>query len=369
MQINLIGINKVRKRLSDGRVKIYYYHRKTGIKIEGTPGSPEFINSYQNAAISRIQTAAPLVITDLIERYRKSVEFKSHLADSTQKEYTRKLSAINKEFGDLKISALNRPEVKRIIMDYRTNVAGTSGARESDYRLSVFSALISWSQENGYVNYNYLKGFKRLYRVKRQENIWLPDHIDAFMRIASVELQRALIIALHSGLRQGDILKLSWANYDGTHLKLRIGKNGRKGNASPITQIPCTRTLCAALDAIPRKNAVILTTKEGRPFTARYFGHLWSLAYAKSGLTADLHFNDLRGTTVTLLAAAGSTIPEIVAITKHSLQSATRILETYLYPTLQMAEQAKDKFENNAATQFANQLQTIDPDYSLKKKA
>jgi hypothetical protein len=67
---------------------------------------------------------------------------------------------------------------------------------------------------------------------------------------------------------------------------------------------------------------------------------------------------DLRGTAVTLLAEAGCTVPEIVSITGHTLQSATRILEKYLARTKAISDAAIFKFENAQATDFANQLQT-----------
>lgn len=51
---------------------------------------------------------------------------------------------------------------------------------------------------------------------------------------------------------------------------------------------------------------------------------------SKAEKAEQLHFNDLRGTAVTLLAAAGVAIPQICAVTGHTLQSATRILEKYM---------------------------------------
>ncbi len=113
------------------------------------------------------------------------------------------------------------------------------------------------------------------------------------------------------------------------------------------------------LDGMSRGSAVILTTKEGRPFTARHFGRQWEDAMRAAKLTnAALHFHDLRGTAVTMLAEAGCSVPQIASITQHSLATATRILETYLAPTRHLATRAIAQFENAAATEFANRLQT-----------
>jgi hypothetical protein len=60
----------------------------------------------------------------------------------------------------------------------------------------------------------------------------------------------------------------------------------------------------------------------------------------QSGLD-DLHFHDLRGTAVTRLALAGCTVPQIAAITGHSLRDVEEILDThYLGGKAELAEAA-----------------------------
>ncbi len=85
--------------------------------------------------------------------------------------------------------------------------------------------MLTWAQENGRIQANHVRGFKRLYHADRSEIVWLPEHIAAFMQVAPIELQRALIIALHTGQRQADILRLPWSAYDGTAITLRQGKS------------------------------------------------------------------------------------------------------------------------------------------------
>ncbi|MCP1558479.1 UNVERIFIED_ORG: hypothetical protein M2438_002564 [Methylobacterium sp. SuP10 SLI 274] len=66
----------------------------------------------------------------------------------------------------------------------------------------------------------------------------LPEPIDAFMRVAPIELQRAPIIALHTGPCQADILRLPWSAYDGSAITLRQGKSARGGRLAPMVTIP-----------------------------------------------------------------------------------------------------------------------------------
>jgi integrase len=205
-----------------------------------------------------------------------------------------------------------------------------------------------------------LKGFRRLYHSNRSDLIWLPEQIAKFMAVAPVELQRAMILGLHTGQRQGDILHLTWTSYDGTWIRLRQRKSRRDGVPGPLIELPCTATLRRMLDGMTRDHALILTTKTGRPFKKRYFAGLWDDATKTAGIEG-LHFHDLRGTAVTMLSEAGANPQMIATITGHSLKTVTQILERYLARTRGLAEQAIFHFENSPRTEFANQLQTGAP--------
>jgi len=337
-------------------VRVHYYHRATGTRLEGVPGDVEFALSYAAAEqLSRQRLAG--TFNGLVRDFTLSVEFDKNLADSTKSEYRRMLTKAELEFGDMPVAALNDPRVRSEFMDWREKVAKTSGEREADNRLSAISAMLTWAMDRGKIAANYIRGFKRLYHGDRSEKIWLPEHIAAFMKVASIEMQRAMILALHTGQRQGDILRLTWTNYDGTAITLRQGKSRRQGNPGRQVVIPCTKTLHRMLDRMKRNSTLILTTPTGRPFKKRYFARLWDEASADAGIT-DLHFHDLRGTAVTMLAEAGCTPPMIGTITGHSLRTVSTILESYLARTRPLADQAITLFQNAKATRFANRLQT-----------
>lgn len=352
VRAKLQGVNTVRKRLAGGVVRLYYYHRATGFPLRGDPGSATFLSDYAAAEKFLLDRHAG-VFNGLVRDYSLSPEF-GKLADSTRIEYRRMLTKAEATFGDMPIAALEDPRVRQEFMSWRAKVAKESGDREADNRLSIISAMLSWAKENGLVMSNHISGFRRLYHVDRSELIWLPEHIHAFMAVAPIELQRALIIALHTGQRQGDILRLAWSNYDGSLISLRQGKSGRR------VEIPCTAALRRMLDGIERGAAVILTTKTGRPWAARYFKAQWEQATKAAGIT-ELHFHDLRGTAITMLAEAGCTTPQIAAITGHSLKTVTTILDRYLARTRALAGEAVTLFENAPSTKFANRLQTATP--------
>ena len=68
---------------------------------------------------------------------------------------------------------------------------------------------------------------------------------------------------------------------------------------------------------------------------------IWRMAPCPS--LADKHDQDLRDTAVTWFARAGATLPEIAAITGHSLGSIHSIMKHYLAITPELGDVAIDK--------------------------
>src|SRR5215475_3883612 len=350
VRVDIKGWFTTYKNLKSGERAKYHYHRATGIRLHGKPGSPEFIAGYA-AAEKLIRDRLAGTFNALVRAYTLSIEFEEKLAASTQAEYRRLLTAAEAEFGFMPLAALDDPRVRKDFLDWREKVARKAGDR-------------------GQATANYLRGFKRLYHADRSEIIWLPEHIAAFMNVAPIEMQRALILGLHTGQREGDLLRLPWSAYDGAWIRLRQGKARRSGKPGPLVEIPCTSALRRMLDGMERVSPFILTTKRGQSLKKRYFARLWDDAMRKAGLQSvllpgsddpvELHFHDLRGTAVTLLSEAGCTPQQIATITGHSLKTVYRILERYLARTCCLAEQAIFNFENSSRTKFANQLQTVD---------
>lgn len=345
----LTGINTTTARLADGRKVRYYYHRATGLRLPGEPGSIEFLQAYTDAEKS-ITNRDRGTFAGLIRAYSTSPEF-DELADSTKAEYRRMLAKVEAKFGKMQEAALENPRVRRAFYEWRASVHRKSGAREGDNVLSIISAVLSWGVQNGRISHNYVSGFRRLYKADRSEIIWLPEHIAAFTQAAYLELWHAMMMGLHTGLREGDMLALTWNQYDRKRITVRPSKT--KKRTGRIVSIPCTEALKEMLDNIERRNLTILTNSRGQPWTNRYFQAQWRKTMDAAGLGLDLRFNDLRGTAVTMLAEAGCTPSEMAAITGHSLKTASIILDRYQARTAHLADSAIARLENARRTKTA----------------
>ncbi|MFL6826224.1 MAG: tyrosine-type recombinase/integrase [Bradyrhizobium sp.] len=328
---------------------MYYYHRASGRRLAGEPGSGEFLTNFAVAEQSFAQQPAGR-LSDLIRDFEATKQWR-RLAESTKTEYKRVFRFWDAEYGTCPYGALEDKAFRADIIRWHDRFSEAK-PREADNRVTILARVLSWAAKDGPLKMNVMDGFERAYSSDRSDIIWLPEQVDAFLAVASPEMQLAMALALHTGQRQGDIRKLAWSTYDGTSISLRQGKASRLGKAAAVTRVPCTKALKVTLDSAPRRAAVILTTKTGRAFQKRYFAERWDETCKTAGIS-DLHFHDLRGTTVTMLFRAGCNIGEIVAITGHSLRRAQEILDKYLARTSQLAESAIAKFENVLETDFA----------------
>lgn len=360
------GVMSTRKRLSDGTITVYWYHRASKTRLPGEYGSQEFLTAYMNAE----QASPPRTetVASLIQDYLLSTKFEIKLAARTQAEYRRMLKHLETELGDMPVKALDSPRVRGEFINYQEKIAKIT-PREADNRMSVLSAEFSYAFDKGKIARNPIGAFNRLHSSNRSDILWTEGDISRFTKDAPIELQRVMILALHTGQRYNDLIRLRWSDYTDGKLQLVQSKTSAR------IEIPCTAALRRMLDASPKTCPYILTRADGSPwFTAKddkYLAKVWrahmeDVGFYKMPLAnmsdkekrSQLHFNDIRGTSITLLAAAGATIPQIVSITGHTLQSATRILERYLSRTSAMSQSAMDAFENASATRFANQMQT-----------
>jgi hypothetical protein len=139
-RINIKGWFTTYKKLKSGQRAEYHYHRATGARLNGKPGSPEFIADYA-AAEKPMRDRHAGTFNGLVRGYTLSVEFTEKLAASTQAEYRRMLTAAEAQFGDMPLAALDDPRVRKDLLDWREEVARVSGEREADNRLSAVSAM------------------------------------------------------------------------------------------------------------------------------------------------------------------------------------------------------------------------------------
>jgi integrase len=226
MRVRLKGLASANKVLADGSRKTYYYAWRGGPKLEGEPGTPDFIASY-NAAVATRRQAPSGTFQKLIDTYLDSTEFREELADRTKADYRNIISRIQTKFYSMPLEAVEDRRARGVFKAWRDELALRS-ARQADYAWTVLARMLSIAKDRGLIEVNRCEKGGRVYKSDRAEIIWTADDIETFCKAASPQLQFALLVALWTGQRQGDLLRLTWSAYDGTYIRVRQSKGSRR---------------------------------------------------------------------------------------------------------------------------------------------
>ena len=165
----------------------------------------------------------------------------------------------------------------------------------------------------------------KLNQGTRVDKIWSDEDVARFLRTAPSYLHLAMLLAINTGQRQGDLLRLLWSAYDGKEIKMRQRKTGA------YVPIPVSDALKTALDAASRKSPIMLVNSDGKPWSESGFQGAWGKATVRAGIRG-VTFHDLRGTAVVTLARAGCNEVEIYSITGHKPSDVQAILTAHYLP-------------------------------------
>jgi integrase len=193
----------------------------------------------------------PTFRVSVLQVFQQSDDFLS-LAPRSRADYIGKIKVIEKEYSNFPLGALTDRRTRGVFMAWRDQLALKS-RRQADYTWTVLARILSWGVDRGLVAANPCVRGGRLYHGSRAEKIWTDTDEAMFLERAPAHLHLPLLLALWTGQRQGDLLRLPWSAYDGTHIRLRQSKT----KARVVIRVGAP--LKAALDAAPRRSTIILT--------------------------------------------------------------------------------------------------------------
>lgn len=311
----------------------YYYAWRGGPRLLGAPGSPEFMASYADAWASR-HTPDKSLFASVRMSYKTGPFLE--IADSTRRVWKPWLDEIGRSFDPLLLRTFQHPEkIRPLIREWRNRFA--SKPRAADTGLQVLSVVIAHGIDPmGVIGVNPCDGLKRLYKSDRSDIIWLPEEIAALAKVAPAEVMHAINLAATTGLRQGDLLRLTWNCVKDDHIHLpATGKTGQEA------VIPLYAELRAVLKTIPKRSPTVLTNSNGAPWgddtgsdKGKHFRK--ALTRAKKRLPEELaalrkkHFHDLRGTAATRFYLAGLDVRVIKEIMAWDEGTVDKIIRKYV---------------------------------------
>ena len=259
-----------------------------------------------------------VTLGDLLKRYLKEV---TPHKKSCDKETWRIKALLKRSISGVSLSNLN----SSIISSYKY-ARLADGARTTRYDLALIRHCLEFARlEWGYylpINPVDLVSKTRL--NKPRDRRVGKDDIDTLMDAIShskvTYLKPLILIAIETGLRQGELVKLMWSDVDldSRLLKVKDTKNGED------RVVPLSNKALVILQSLPRLGATVFNASHSSLQNA------WKRLIKRSGLF-DLHFHDLRHEAISRFIERGLTIPEAASISGHKTQS---MLLRYAHPDL-----------------------------------
>lgn len=206
--------------------------------------------------------------------------------------------------------------------------------------------ILSFAYDRGMCEYNHAVGIRHMPKsvpIKR----WSEAECTRFLKSAPRQLRTAFLLALYTGQRRSDLIRMKWDQYDGRYISIIQKKTKR------VLKIPVHAELKKELDAILENTDPVA---RGLYILVNTFRKPWS----EVGLTtairrhcdregiADRSLHGLRKTTAAKLAELGCSPHLIGAITGHrSLKELAHYTDEA--DQVRMADEAIRKWENEDA--------------------
>jgi len=334
LRMSIKGIYVVPRPLSDGRTRYHYYAYRNGPKFwtsEGKridlPGKrldPEFVAAYNEAvALERGPQKGSLAETVCLYR-KKCVAFRK----MKPKGQAARIGYLDKwlemplhgaaKAADAPLSIFDSRRVIKFITTHRDTVWGHSPSA-ADEAVIALSAFLTWCKKDGRLDWNRAHGIDPVYQRPTEARIWSDQEQIAFLESAPTHLAWAFKLALFTGLRREDLIRLPVSCLTRDHIIIPTSKSrGRNTALIPVT--PPLKDLLDEIDETRNKlktePITVLFSSRGTPWTAEGFGTSFDRHRTKVGLGPENQgptIHDLRKTCATNMIILQHLYPALIS--------------------------------------------------------
>lgn len=246
-----------------------------------------------------MNTPTCVTVNAILTKYEQDCVPK--LAPRTQKDYARHLVVLRREFGD-RIAEELRPK------DFGPFLQIQRGPIQRVRQLAVLSAAFTQAVSFWYwIPTNVLRDVKRQ-KNKPRDRLILKEEFEGCREMAPKRVGLAMMLALLTGQRQGDIIRFKWSDIRDMALHLQQAKTGKRLAIGINADLEKVLDECWQLKGGGPGSEYILPTRTGKPYTSEGFRACWQRVmrqWMRRG-GENFHFHDIRA-----LAATRCATPEI----------------------------------------------------------
>jgi integrase len=295
------------------------------IQLPGLPGQPEFEAAYAAALAGRpvaraevhhlptaavpksLRAAWRLLITDTLEWKRLDPETQRN--QTLIAERFLRSPVVDGEpltFGNVAVANLQRKHIKAILAK-RANTPHAAA-----HLLRIIRKLTGVALDQEWIEYD------PTYRIKFRPDYqgfkaWSDESRAVFEKRwpLGTTPRTVYALALYFGHRRSDVALVKWADLEVAAGNVVQSKTGK------ALWIPMHPELAKALEATSRCGEYVVMTQYGKPFSAKALGMRMQDWTDQAGLAPGHTLHGLRKTLGKMLAEAGATTRELMAILGH----------------------------------------------------
>lgn len=320
MEVKLVGVHKVKRKLADGTEAVYHYAWRGGPRINAKPGTKAFVQEFARLTRGRDFEAKGQTLGWLVGEYLKSADFQK-LRASTKRDYERITGIIRAKFSTFPLSAVGAKGARTVFMDWRDTMRDTP--RSADMHIAILARILAWAAHREIVAKNPLEKPGKLHTGNRKDAIWMPAQLAKLFAEGAPHIVDVAKVALWTMQRQGDVLTLPTIAYDDGRLWIVQGKTGARVKVRPAAEIV---PILDAAKAAKRQRVLVNSFKQN--WSSDGFRASWGKELKRleiSGVT----FHDLRGTGISYAHANGMDVEQIADISGHSKTECEAIIRKH----------------------------------------
>jgi len=228
-----------------------------------------------------------------------------------------RFTALVGAFGPRRLSRIKPADVSAFLADRRR--AGAGPATVNRYR-ALLSHILSMGVRWRLLAVNPVREVRPMPGETRRVRFLEGPELARLLDACPPWLRRLVTVAVHTGMRRGELLALRWEQVDLDRRQIRLTKTkNRQTRAIPVTAA-CQKALLAA--PMRAGCAFVFADELGHPLSPWGLRNAWD-AVVRSARLRDFRFHDLRHTFASHLVMAGVDLPTVRELMGHKTLDMT----------------------------------------------
>lgn len=269
-----------------------------------------------------------VTLSTLIKEYKEYSE--TNYVNSTNFFYV--LDIFYKTTGNKTLKQITPNDIEKYKKIRSKTVANSSINRE----LNCISKMFSLAVENKYIQINPCLGVKRLRIDHKPDRFLSVEEEEKLLACANPTLRLIILVAIYTGMRQGEILNLKWKdlNFKDKYIKILKTKNNK------VRKIPLAKTLEEEFLKLPKVCDYVFFN----PLTRTKYVNIQKVfsQTVKRAKIENITFHQLRHSAATRMVEKGIDLVVVKEILGHADLSTT---QKYSHPVPKRIKDAINELE------------------------